>query len=285
MTAKILRLAIALSISGPMIFAAETAAAGAPTPFKNGKFDEVVNEVAVFSPSGEKRREAQKNDPFTENELVKTARKSRSEIVMDDGTIIRIGANAVFTFGKDARSLNLERGSVLFHTPPGKGGGTIVTNFATASVTGTTITVSIDANGNYECCVLEGSCTVQAPGHTPVTLKAGDIVHLEGLTGTQAGTLRTGKFDLSEFIKNSPLIAGFISPLPSLQKINEASTAQQASGGATGTFTPTAQGDTQDTSQKTSDTPAQGSTKQTFRLDINQGILLLSPNGEGSLAN
>lgn len=276
------RLALALIISGPMIFAAETAATGEPMPFKKGKFDEVVNEVAVFSPAGEKRREAQKNGPFTENELVKTARKSRSEIVMDDGTIIRIGANAVFTFGKDARSLNLERGSVLFHTPAGKGGGTIVTNSATASVTGTTISISIDKNGNYECCVLEGSCTVQVPGQAPATLTAGGILRIAGL----GGAVTTGTFDLAEFVKNTPLIAGFITPLPaeSIDKTNAAIAAQKAAGGTNG-FVPAATGDIEAGTQGEAAKAPDGTTP-TFRPDITQGLLLtLSPNGEGSLTN
>ena len=283
MSAITFRLALTLIISGPMLFAAETAGTGDPIPFKKGKFDEVVNEVAVFSPAGEKRREAQKNGPFTENELVKTARKSRSEIVMDDGTIIRIGANAVFTFGKDARSLNLERGSVLFHTPAGKGGGTIVTNSATASVTGTTISVSINRLGEYECAVVEGSCSVGVPGHTPVTLNAGDIIRI----AASGAVLSTGKFDLADFVKNSPLIAGFITPLPpeSIDKTNAAIAAQKAAGGVPNATVPAAQGDIADgTQNETGKTNSGGA--PAFRADIAQGLLLtLSPNGEGSLTN
>ncbi len=69
---------------------------------------------------------------------------------------MRVGANAVFSFGKDSRTLNLERGSLLLHSPTGKGGGSIVTNSATASVVGTTIIVTATSNGGFKLLVLEG---------------------------------------------------------------------------------------------------------------------------------
>ena len=74
-----------------------------------------------------------------------------------DKTITRVGANTVFSFeGKD-RSVNLESGSLLFHSPKGKGGGTIKSGGASAAVLGTTLIVSSVAGGGFKVVLLEGT--------------------------------------------------------------------------------------------------------------------------------
>lgn len=189
---------------------------------------------------------AAKDTRFLAPDFVKTGRKSRAQLSAADGTIARIGSNAVFSFDKDSRTMNLERGSVLFHSPEGKGGGTIVTNSATASVIGTTIMVSATSDGGFKLMVLEGVAKVVFPNGQVSLVKAGQMTFvLPGSTvekqagldeakdpanGSAANNNRNSarrdgrpgpvlNFDLSTVTTNSGLVGGFSMELPSAEKI------------------------------------------------------------------
>ena len=143
---------------------------------------------------------------------------------------MRVGANAVFSFGKDSRTLNLERGSLLLHSPTGKGGGSIVTNSATASVVGTTIIVTATSNGGFKLLVLEGVAQVKYPDGRSVTLNAGQMTFI--LPGRDAVSGEHGPvldFELDAMVAGAALLEGFSRPLPSIGKIREAAHGQNVS--------------------------------------------------------
>ena len=150
-TSAHLSLLLCASALAPFTFAAP-ASEDAP----HAVFSEVINEVEVMTPGTPRGVRARVDGVFSAPDLVRTGRRSRAQLQEADGTIVRVGANAVFSFGKDSRTLNLERGSLLLHSPTGKGGGSIVTNSATASVVGTTIIVTATSNGGFKLLVLEG---------------------------------------------------------------------------------------------------------------------------------
>src|SRR6202165_113508 len=106
---------------------------------KQSRFTQVVNDVQIISAADKSSRAATMNDLFKVPDILRTGPNSRAELVADDQTITRVGANTVFSFDPANRTIDLQKGSLLFHSPKGRGGGTVRTGSATASVLGTTI--------------------------------------------------------------------------------------------------------------------------------------------------
>ena len=74
--------------------------------------------------------------------VVRTGTESRAELEFTDLTLARIGANSIFTFDAQARSLDCERGAVLFSKPTNSGRVEIRSGAVTAAITGSTGFVS-----------------------------------------------------------------------------------------------------------------------------------------------
>lgn len=115
--------------------------------------------------------------------------------------------------------MRLEKGSVLFHSPTGKGGGTIKSGGAAAAVLGTTIIVVATENGGFKVIVLEGKGKVTLPNGKISNLKAGQLIFV--LPGQ---TVFGPKLDinLGKLVGGSQLVSGFSAPLSSLPLINDA---------------------------------------------------------------
>ncbi len=212
-------------IASALLLSGAAFAGDAPLPFAEATFTEVVNDVQVVSHADAKPVKAVKDARFNAPDLVKTGRKSRAQLTAADGTIARVGSNSVFAFDKSTRQMSLESGSVLFHSPSGKGGGAIVTNSATASVIGTTIIVTATADGGFKLLVLEGVAKVTYPSGQVVNLNAGQMTFVlpektSGEKGGQPGPILS--FDLAALVADSALVSGFESPLASGEKIRQA---------------------------------------------------------------
>ena len=117
--------------------------------FKQSKITQVVNEVQIIT-ADQTRINAEVDDIFKIPDILRTGPASRAELVAKDDTVTRVGANTVFSFDPASRTIDLKEGSLLFHSPHGKGGGSIHTGSATASVLGSTLIVSATPDGgNY----------------------------------------------------------------------------------------------------------------------------------------
>lgn len=106
-------------------------------PLTSGTFTEIIHEVNTLSPSGQ-ATPAKVSDFLIAPARVRTGAHARAELTAPDDTITRIGADTTFSFADSGRTLKLEKGSLLFHSPKGKGGGVIKTGGAVAAVLGTT---------------------------------------------------------------------------------------------------------------------------------------------------
>src|SRR5579872_5808280 len=106
------------------------------TPLTQSTFTDVIHDVNVVTESTKTASPAKVNELFQTPNLVRTGSDSRAELTAADQTITRIGANTVFSFEPAGRDINLEQGSILFHSPHGKGGGTIKSGGASAAVLG-----------------------------------------------------------------------------------------------------------------------------------------------------
>jgi FecR-like protein len=100
-------------------------------------------------------------DLVRENNYLLSETESRAELQYEDGSVVRIGQNTVFSFDADTRKLTLEKGSLIFYIPKGSGGGLIKTPSLTAAITGTVGKVSVDT-----IAILNGQAKLVPSGRT-----------------------------------------------------------------------------------------------------------------------
>jgi hypothetical protein len=133
----------------------------AAEPFTSATVSRVENQVSYGRVIGDKSetRPAEPNDVIKAANFLMSEAQSRAELKYEDGTIVRIGQNTIFTFEANTRTLNLKKGTFVFYVPKGKGGGTIKTPSFTAAITGTIGKVSDNL-----IAVIEGSVTLVPSG-------------------------------------------------------------------------------------------------------------------------
>ena len=214
-------LAITLALSG--------------APLTKGTFTEVINEVSVLAADTKAATPAKLQELVEAPNSVRTGARSRAELTAPDETITRVGANTVFSFTAANRTYNLDKGSLLFQSRKGKGGGTIRSGGASAAVLGTTIMIGATDTGGFKVILLEGSGQVILADGRSVLLKAGQMVFVLPNNQGFSGIL---DIHLGNLVAGSLLINGFSRPLPSNDLIQRAIKRQQrliARGGATDT--------------------------------------------------
>ncbi len=194
-------------------------------------FTEVVNSVRVIEPVTKKMGGAKVQEEFSAPNILRTGADSRAEMIAGDQTVTRVGQNTVFSFEPNSREVNLEKGSILFQSQSGKGGGTIKTPSASAAVLGTTLIVTTTKNGGFKVLLVEGKGRVKAGDGSVRTLTGGQLVY--ALPGGKLSNVF--EFRLSQQVGASKLVSGFKKPLPSAGKIAAAIATQEkdiANGGA-----------------------------------------------------
>ena len=202
---------------------------------KQSKLTQVVNDVQIISAASQSKKTAAVNDLFNMPDILRTGAGSRAELVAADETVTRVGANTIFSFDPANRTIDLKQGSLLFHSPHGKGGGTIHTGSATASVLGTTLIVTTTPNGGMKVLDLEGTVQVNFTNHLKQKLEAGQMTFILPGANQLAPIII---FRLDELTKNSLLVKSFAQPLASQPLIEKQVTKQTSlinSGGASDT--------------------------------------------------
>jgi ferric-dicitrate binding protein FerR (iron transport regulator) len=183
---------------------------------KQSKVTQVVNDVQIISAADQAKKAAVVNDIFAMPDILRTGAASRAELVAEDDTITRVGANTIFSFDPASRTIDLQQGSLLFHSPHGKGGGTIHTGSATASVLGSTLIVTTTPNGGFKVIALEDGAEIHLHNGLKQKLKPGQMTFiLPG--GSELAPILV--FRLDELIRDSLLVKGFNQPLTSLPLI------------------------------------------------------------------
>ncbi len=133
----------------------------AAEPLASATVTRVENKVSYGKVVGDKSetRPAAPNDVIKAGNFLISEADSRAEMKYDDGTIVRIGQNTIFSFEANTRTLNLKQGTFVFYMPKGKGGGTIKTPTFTAAITGTIGKVSRNI-----IAIIEGEITLLPSG-------------------------------------------------------------------------------------------------------------------------
>ena len=204
-------------------FLAGPLAASAAMPLTESVFTEIVQEAKVLTATDKTGKAAKTNDIFKVPDLVRTGQASRVELTAKDQTITRIGANTTFTFAEGGRNVILKKGSVLFHSPAGAGGGAIKHRGSSAAVLGTTEIGQVLLDGRFKVMDLEGFVKVTLQNGKSVRLKPGEFV-IVSADGGAFGEVTA--FNLGEFTAHSLLVSGFSHPVASSSLIAAASAHQ-----------------------------------------------------------
>lgn len=188
-------------------------------PLTKSTFTEVINQVSILASTTQAAKRAKLRDVVEAPDSVRTGSRSRAELTAPDQTVTRVGANTVFSFTSTGRTYDLKKGSLLFQSPKGKGGGTIKSGGASAAVLGTTLMVAATPDGGFKVIMLEGRGKVVLPTGKSTTLKAGQMVFVlpdgQGFSGVI-------DIHLEKLVAGSFLVNGFSKPLPSLALIEKA---------------------------------------------------------------
>ena len=186
--------------------------------FTQSAVTEIIKDVNILPAVTRTGTPAQLNQVVKAPDMVRTGADSRAELTAPDKTITRVGANTVFAFESTERVLNLQKGSLLFHSPRGAGGGTIKSGGASAAVLGTTLIVSASTEGGFKVILLEGRGRVTPPKGRSVALHAGQMIYVLP-SGEVSGVL---DINLATLVAGSLLLTGFSHELPSAHLIQDA---------------------------------------------------------------
>jgi len=145
-------------------------------PLTSAEVTKIINRVSVIDPV-KGGHPAIVREVIKDNLGLRTGEKSRSELLFQDNTLTRIGAETFFSFKTGTRDMTLEKGSMLLQVPKGLGGAKIHTAAVTAAITGTTIMMEYVPHG-YIKVLLEGSLRLSRNGTSgdSVVLRAGKMV-------------------------------------------------------------------------------------------------------------
>ena len=206
-------------------------------PLTSAEVTKVINRVSVIDPA-KGNHPAVLRDVIKDNLALQTGARSRSELLFQDNTLTRIGAETFFSFKTGTRDLTLEKGSMLLQVPKGLGGATIHTAAVTAAITGTTIMMEYSPGQYLKVLVLEGSLRLSRNGSfgDSLVLHPGKMVIMRPDAKKIPDPI---DIDLAEIVRTSTLVNFPGSQvLPSMPLIQAAIT-DQAKAVAKGTLVPT----------------------------------------------
>jgi hypothetical protein len=206
-------------------------------PLTSAEVTKVINRVSVIDPA-KGTHAAVLRDVIKDNLALQTGARSRSELLFQDNTLTRIGAETFFSFKTGTRDMTLEKGSMLLQVPKGLGGATIHTAAVTAAITGTTIMMEYSPGQYLKVLVLEGSLRLSRNGSfgDSLVLHPGKMVIMRPDAKKIPDPI---DIDLAEIVRTSTLVNFPGSKvLPSMPLIQAAIT-DQAKAVAKGTLVPT----------------------------------------------
>ncbi len=206
-------------------------------PLTSAEVTKVINRVSVIDPA-KGTHPAVQRDVIKDNLALQTGARSRSELLFQDNTLTRIGAETFFSFKTGTRDMTLEKGSMLLQVPKGLGGAQIHTAAVTAAITGTTIMMEYSPRQYIKVLVLEGSLRLSRNGSfgDSLVLHPGKMVIMRPDAKKIPDPI---DIDLAEIVRTSTLVNFPGSQvLPSMPLIQAAIT-DQAKAVAKGTLVPT----------------------------------------------
>jgi hypothetical protein len=200
------------------LFIAASAPAQSGGALESATVTAAINKVSLVD-AGSTLRPASVGDLLRGRTALETGPKSRAELVFNDRSIARLGANSLFAFSRGTRDVELNRGVILMQVPKGAGGATVQTAAVTAAVTGTTIFVEYSpadppSPGTIKIFVLEGTlrATLRGVPGESMLLEAGQMI----VMNADANRLPEAQvFDIGRMVQTSGLLSDQFSEIPS----------------------------------------------------------------------
>jgi len=179
---------------------------------RSAEVTKVVKDVRLYQPSSD-GRPANVGDKLSGNSSLHTGRQSRSELVFQDNTLTRVGANSVFSFRSGTRDFEIGQGTLLLQVPKTAGGATIRTATVTAAITGTTTMMEYSPNKWFKFLTLEGIAKLSLKGKKgSVNVPAGQMVVMDPNGQTIPAPII---INLAKLVATSKLAGrGDLGPLP-----------------------------------------------------------------------
>src|SRR5438270_1953788 len=173
-------------------------------PLSSAEVTKIINRVSVIDPA-KGGHPAALRDVIKDDLGLQTGAKSRSELLFQDNTLTRIGAETFFSFKTGTRDMTLEKGSMLLQVPKGLGGAKIHTAAVTAAITGTTIMMEYNPGQYLKVLVLEGSLRLSRNGSfgNSLVLRPGKMVIMRPDATRIPDPIDV---DLAEIVKTSTLV-------------------------------------------------------------------------------
>jgi FecR protein len=204
-----------------------------------------VNIVTVAPKLGAKAEPAIQGATVYDQNVVQTGTASKAELEFADRTRMRMTANAIFTFDTKTRTMNHTQGAVLVSKPTDSGAIELRSGAVSGGITGSTVFLSTtplpSGKAGHTRSRRKGSTTIvgmlegkihggarwtDAAGRehsSPFRLGPGEL-----LVARSDAPPRVAQFDLPRFMKSSPLVTGFNSPLPNAAALERAVADYQA---------------------------------------------------------
>jgi len=143
------------------------------------------------------------NDKVESNTQVGTGEQSMCELSLDDKSVTRIGANAVFTFVEQERLVKCDKGTFLVSKEPETDTMTVTTGSVTAAVNGSTVMFDVTGDATHVAVAetTTGVVVTDKNGKS-MTLQSG-----EGISATPAGmaSATPRSVDVKDLTASSPL--------------------------------------------------------------------------------
>ncbi|WP_369694285.1 FecR domain-containing protein [Nostoc commune] len=173
------------------------------TPLTRAEIQDLQNIVQLIPKDKLKKRPARKLDAMIPGDGLSTGRASLADLRFNDGSLARVGEQALFQFLPKTRDFKLSNGTVLLLIPPGRGQTRIQTPSAAAAIRGSALFVRYDqqtdttivgalTNSGIEVSNKEGETKVLKAGQMIILIK-GEFQNLYD-------------FDLRNFYENSELV-------------------------------------------------------------------------------
>ncbi|WP_242040403.1 FecR family protein [Anabaena subtropica] len=178
----------------------------ANTPLTRAEIQSVRNFVQLIQRTSKNKRPAQQADAIIPGDGLSTGRASLADLRFNDGSLARVGEQAVFQFMPRTRNFRLSNGTVLLLIPPGRGQTRIQTPSATAAIRGSALFIRYDQKTD--------TTIIGALTNSGIAVSNKDTSQTQPLQAGQLVVLAKGEikglydFDLKNFYETSDLTEG-----------------------------------------------------------------------------
>ncbi|HIK04770.1 MAG TPA: FecR domain-containing protein [Trichormus sp. M33_DOE_039] len=197
---------LAIGLWGVVILLTPVHQVNASTPLTRAEIQSLRNFVQLLQRNTRSKRPAKRTDAIVPGDGLATGRASLADLRFNDGSLARVGEQAIFQFLPRTRNFRLSNGTVLLLIPPGRGQTRIQTPSAVAAIRGSALFVRYDQQTD--------TTVIGALTNSGITVSNKDASQAQELQAGQLLVLVKGRFqglydfDLQNFYQTSDLVKG-----------------------------------------------------------------------------